>query len=54
MRDKLGFSKPRNSGFDCGSLNLKNRGLSAYMEFAVDGGGEGQARCSASTVGVGG
>jgi len=51
MRDKLGLSKPRNSGFDCGNLN---RGFSAYMEFVVDGGGEGQVESSASTRGVAG
>ena len=68
MREKFGLSNPWNSGFDRGGTNLsaasltleksdrrlENRDLSAYSEFFVDGGGEGQVISSASTRGVAG
>ena len=60
MREKLGLSKPRNSGFDRGNLSLRSvnlersdcwleiQDLSVYWTFAVDVGGEGEAERSAS------
>ena len=47
MREKLGLSKPRNSGFGRGSFNLEGRDVSAYW-ISVDGGREGGAGHSAS------
>ena len=54
MRDKLGLSNPRNSGFDCGGSNLENQVLSVCKEFLVDGGWEGRDGSSASRRGVAG
>ena len=60
MREKLGLSNPRNSGFDRGGPNmgyasleqsdciLESQDLSAYWKFAVDSDGEREARCSVS------
>jgi len=45
---KLGLSKPRCSGFNCGDLNLENRDLAGYWKLVVDGGREYQGGYSAS------
>ena len=50
IREKLGLSKPRKSGFDRGGSELRNRDSSTGWR--VDGGGEGRAVASSSPFGV--
>ena len=52
IREKLGVSKPRISGFDCGSFSLENQDFSGGWGLVVGSGGEGQAGCSAFLFGV--
>ena len=54
IREKLGLSKPRNSGFDRGGAEFRNRDSSSGWRFVVGGGREGRAVASSSPFGVGG
>jgi len=48
IREKLGVSKPRNSGFNLGNFNLESRNFSANWELVADGGREAEAGSSTS------
>jgi len=50
IREKLGLSKPRNSGFDLGGSDFKSGDSSPYWKSVVDGGWEYQGGYSASEL----